>query len=114
MGPGFETGRAMQKSESSKGRPSEKKRRHRNVEGPQSPKNAKRPRRSLIEDYLTVVDKDKDQKENGKEEAEEEEAEYEVETIVGFKKSEVTFLLVQVLCRDNVKVLMSLFLLISC
>ncbi|XP_042858422.1 histone-lysine N-methyltransferase SUV39H2-like [Penaeus japonicus] len=88
LGPGFETGRAMQKSESSKGRPLEKKRRHRNVEGPQSPKNAKRPRRSLIEDYLTVVDKDKDQKENGKEEAEEEEAEYEVETIVGFKKSE--------------------------
>ncbi|XP_063594229.1 histone-lysine N-methyltransferase SUV39H2-like isoform X2 [Penaeus indicus] len=94
--PGFETGKHLQKlAESSKARMPEKKRRHRHSEGPQSPKNVKRPRRSLIEDYLTVVDKEQNQELNGKEqsqeeeeEEEEEEAEYEVETIVSFKKSE--------------------------
>lgn len=89
--PGYETSKPLQKSaESSKARMPEKKRRHRHSEGPQSPKNVKRPRRSLIEDYLTIVDKAENQKQNGSVVSQEEdEAEYEVETIVNFKRSEV-------------------------
>lgn len=89
--PGFEMGKPLQKlAESSKAQMPEKKRRHRHLEGSQSPKNVKRPRRSLIEDYLTLPNKDKNHEQNGKEQSqeEEEEAEYEVETIVSFKKSE--------------------------
>lgn len=93
--PGFEMGKPLQKlAESSKAQMPEKKRRHRHLEGSQSPKNVKRPRRSLIEDYLTLPNKDKNHEQNGKEQSqeEEEEAEYEVETIVSFKKSEVSLL----------------------